>query len=564
MLTFAAALFLANAPRVSSFAPARTPFGSPIRAGGGALPGASSLASEKGDGEICSTLSAQDIAGVYNIRNEAQHKALLDANMDKLVVLKHFAPWCKTCQRLGPRFKGLARNPKYADAPIIFAELDISDNKRFQSSLGVVALPTLQFYANGEIVETFAAGPTAWPKLGTKIDAFVRKSTTEERTVKPASDVVEEVEEADEGEEAPNEAIVAAQKLLPILGGISYFEQMNDSDFEKALSKASFMTVEEGAILIKEGNFGSKLFVIVEGEVEVCRRLAQDAGAPRSASYLGNVVGNLAAGDYFGERSLITREPCSASVRATATTKVFAFSKFAFERSSMLSGKSAAADKAAEKARLDAMYRLRGEDEGAAASKGAPATDEGHESIIPLLVRFKLVKSITDCFDYIVSNQVDVGQESSRQRRGRYVQMLGASAGAGFKDAFDLIDANGDGHITKPEMQRVADSIGKHQTGADFIRIVEDGAANVYADERIALEDFAGLMAESELYNLLTATFRALDEHDTGYVNAEDLDKVLSGVRGLISEGGKNVLTLGDKEILIDYEQFSKMLLKDA
>lgn len=484
--------------------------------------------------------------------------------MDKLVVLKHFAPWCKTCQKLGPRFKGLARNPKYADAPIIFADLDISDNKRFQSSLGVVALPTIQFYANGEIVETFAAGPTAWPKLGTKIDTFVRKSTTEEGTVKPASDVVEEVGEADEEEEAPNEAIVAAQKLLPILSGIPYFEQMNDSDFEKALAKASFMTVDEGDVLIKEGNFGSKLFVIVEGEVEVCRKLASNAGAPQSASYLGNVVGNLAAGDYFGERSLITREPCAASVRATALTSVFAFSKFAFDKSSLLSGKSAAADKAAEKERLDAMYQRRGKEEGAAAAEGAMAMDGEHESIIPLLVRFKLVKSITDCFDYIVSNQVDVGQESSRQRRGRYAQMLGAAASVGFKDAFDLIDADGDGYITKPEMQRVADSIGKQQTGADFIRIVEDGAADVYADERIAPEDFAGLMAESEIYNLLTATFRELDEHGSGYVNAEDLDKVLSGVRGLISEDGNNVLTLDDKEILIDYEQFSKILLKDA
>ena len=44
-------------------------------------------------------------------------------------------------------------------------------------------------------------------------------------------------------------------------------------------------------------------------------------------------------------------------------------------------------------------------------------------SIIPLLVRFKLVSSIVQCFDYIA--------ESRRRRRSGYVQMLGAVAGTG-------------------------------------------------------------------------------------------------------------------------------------
>ena len=44
-------------------------------------------------------------------------------------------------------------------------------------------------------------------------------------------------------------------------------------------------------------------------------------------------------------------------------------------------------------------------------------------SIIPLLVRFKLVCSIVQYFDYIASNRVDFGQESRRRRRSGYVQI---------------------------------------------------------------------------------------------------------------------------------------------
>ena len=59
---------------------------------------------------------------------------------------------------------------------------------------------------------------------------------------------------------------------------------------------------------------------------------------------------------------LITRDPIAASVRAVAPTKVFAFFKFAFERTSLLSGKSNKEAKAAEKKRLDKMYGLGGEE----------------------------------------------------------------------------------------------------------------------------------------------------------------------------------------------------------
>lgn len=47
--------------------------------------------------------------GLYLITNEEEYRTLLNHNADKLIVLKVFAPWCKTCKALAPKFQALAR-----------------------------------------------------------------------------------------------------------------------------------------------------------------------------------------------------------------------------------------------------------------------------------------------------------------------------------------------------------------------------------------------------------------------------------------------------------------------
>jgi Ca2+-binding EF-hand superfamily protein len=73
-----------------------------------------------------------------------------------------------------------------------------------------------------------------------------------------------------------------------------------------------------------------------------------------------------------------------------------------------------------------------------------------------------------------------------------------------------------------------------------------------------------GDMAEAEFYNLFTETFQDLDKEKTGYVQAGDLEEVLGGVRDLIFNDGTSVINVEDKDMLVHYEQFSKMLLEAA
>ena len=77
----------------------------------------------------------------------------------------------------------------------------------------------------------------------------------------------------------------------------------------------------------------------------------------------------------------------------------------------------------------------------------------------------------------------------------------------------------------------------------------------------IMLPEFMGVMAEAEFYYLFKDTFATLDKEDSGFVQAGKLDKILCGLRDLISDDRKSIIDIDDKDMLIDYETFSRMMI---
>jgi len=69
------------------------------------------------------------------------------------------------------------------------------------------------------------------------------------------------------------------------------------------------------------------------------------------------------------------------------------------------------------------------------------------------------------------------------------------------------------------------------------------------------------MMAEAEFYHLFVDTFNYLDKQDSGFVRAGDLLTVLRGMDSLMTDERTNILKVDDDDMLINYEQFSKMLL---
>ena len=66
-----------------------------------------------------------------------------------------------------------------------------------------------------------------------------------------------------------------------------------------------------GAFIVRQGQVGTGLYLIVDGSVNVVR------GA-------GDVVATLKPGDFFGELSVVDQQPRNANVQATEPTTVLA------------------------------------------------------------------------------------------------------------------------------------------------------------------------------------------------------------------------------------------------
>jgi calmodulin/calcium-binding protein CML len=313
------------------------------------------------------------------------------------------------------------------------------------------------------------------------------------------------------------------------------------------------------------------------------------------------MVNVIKAGDYFGERSLITGEPRAASVKAVTKTRCFAWDRDDIPASSILSGKKQASterisqmndkygvdvydiDLLSEQFK-DANMRnqVRGSLNKPGIIRGVDTDDEEpaeeqqqvdfgsfsfslpSDDIIPLLMRFKLIRHTTRCFDYIMTTQPKWGDPGEMRRRSMLASKLSPAQREEFSDVFQVIDTTGDGVIELWELKRIMESIGEYKTDAELVDMINKGNVAIDGNQDITYQDFMGIMAEAELYHLFRDTFAALDKYNSGYVKAADLDRVLCGMRDLISDDRHSVIDVEDTEMMIDYEQFSKMLLGTA
>ena len=76
--------------------------------------------------------------------------------------------------------------------------------------------------------------------------------------------------------------------------------------------------IEPGEVLIHEGEPGRRFFVLLEGEAEVSRD--------------GKVLNRLEAGDFFGEISLLSDRPTTASVVTSDPARVVVIAPADFRR----------------------------------------------------------------------------------------------------------------------------------------------------------------------------------------------------------------------------------------
>jgi cAMP-dependent protein kinase regulator len=85
------------------------------------------------------------------------------------------------------------------------------------------------------------------------------------------------------------------------------FASFREQALEEILTSTSLRSYQEGDIIVTEGEIGSSLFLIVSGEVKVFTRGERGEHLP---------LAELGAGDFFGEVSLLTGKPRTATITA--------------------------------------------------------------------------------------------------------------------------------------------------------------------------------------------------------------------------------------------------------
>ncbi|MBW3565937.1 MAG: cyclic nucleotide-binding domain-containing protein [Acidobacteria bacterium] len=100
------------------------------------------------------------------------------------------------------------------------------------------------------------------------------------------------------------------------------FEELEADELDALVAKMTFHQYEEGDIIITEGEQGSALYVIVSGSVKVFTR--SQAGE--------NIhLAVLEAGEFFGEISVLTGRPRTATITAAEKSELLRLDKPDFD-----------------------------------------------------------------------------------------------------------------------------------------------------------------------------------------------------------------------------------------
>ena len=106
-----------------------------------------------------------------------------------------------------------------------------------------------------------------------------------------------------------------------LLQGVPIFLGLNRSALEFLAGQTRQSTLSAGQFIVREGEPGTKFFIIGTGVVEVFKH------APSGEFKLAR----LRDGDFFGEMCILENLPRAANVRTVQETSLFHLSRVAFE-----------------------------------------------------------------------------------------------------------------------------------------------------------------------------------------------------------------------------------------
>ena len=105
-----------------------------------------------------------------------------------------------------------------------------------------------------------------------------------------------------------NQQRLETWRKISLLQKATLFKGLSEQELLKVLPLTSEATLEVGTEVVHEGDSGTEMFILLEGQVEV------EAG--------GVVLTTLGPGQQFGEQALVDSRPRSASIRTTEPSRI--------------------------------------------------------------------------------------------------------------------------------------------------------------------------------------------------------------------------------------------------
>jgi len=116
---------------------------------------------------------------------------------------------------------------------------------------------------------------------------------------------------------------VAVGERTMALKAVPFFTQLNDRELDVVRAVATEKTYPKNAVVLTEGEMGDSLYMIQSGKVKVF--IGDEDGREITLKMLGS-------GDFFGEMSMIDKQPRSASVTTVESSTFLVLTHAAFEK----------------------------------------------------------------------------------------------------------------------------------------------------------------------------------------------------------------------------------------
>ncbi len=124
-------------------------------------------------------------------------------------------------------------------------------------------------------------------------------------------------------EPAKADPTTAQQERLVALREVDFLSDLDDEELAVVSACVHPQTFGSGELVCREGEAGHTFYILARGTVEVIARGARDEEMH---------VASLDAPAFFGEMSLLTDEPRSATIRATTDIELFVVEREGFQR----------------------------------------------------------------------------------------------------------------------------------------------------------------------------------------------------------------------------------------